>query len=97
MAFWNRKSELAIQSLLSHSEMRRLNGPSLVILASAFLTKCMQEQYRTVRDWLMDCDCYWTGQYLQNVTFPFSRVRTAPSWQRLTFPCCFVCQVAMIL
>lgn len=90
MAFRNLKSELAIESVRVYEWEVRLKLLGLLTLAYAFLMHVMSEQEHVPRDWLLDYACHRTGQHLQDVECPFSRLRIALSKLWLAFPAWFV-------
>jgi len=97
MAFRNLKSELAIQSLRVYDWEARLKLLGLLTLAYGFLMELMGQAARAARDWLLDYACHRTGEHLQLVQCPFSRLRIALSKLWLAFPPWFVRRGALRL
>jgi DDE family transposase len=89
-AFRNLKSELALESLRVYDWEARLKLLGLLTLAYGFLMQMMAQVHHAARDWLLDYACHRTGQHLQEVECPFSRLRIALSKLWLTFPPWFV-------
>jgi hypothetical protein len=71
LAFRNRKSELAIQSLRVYDWQARLKLLGLLTLAYAFLMDLMGQPSRTARDWLIADACHRSAEHLRQVELPF--------------------------